>query len=66
MIVRLNGQEREVADGMTVTGLLEAFNIRREGIAVDINREVVPKRLHKETLIRDGDSIEIIRMAGGG
>ncbi len=66
MIIRLNGETKEVSEGTTVERLLDLFEIKRAGIAVDLNREIVPKRLHKETVLKDGDSVEVVRMVGGG
>jgi sulfur carrier protein len=66
MIVSVNGEEREVADNIRLDALLATFDIQPVGIAVEVNQEVVPKRLHPETIITNGDKIEIIRMVGGG
>lgn len=66
MIVRVNGTEREVAEGTRLDTLLAELGIQTRGIAVELNREVVPKRLHPETVLSNDDTIEIIRMVGGG
>ncbi|MBE9528789.1 MAG: sulfur carrier protein ThiS, partial [Proteobacteria bacterium] len=42
------------------------LDISTIGTAVELNREVVPKRTYAETVLKDGDVIEIIRMVGGG
>jgi len=64
--VTLNGTEREVADGTTVLALLEEAGIDRRRIAVEVNREVVPKTRHGETPLVPGDRVEIVTMVGGG
>ena len=66
MVVRINGVAREVAEGIRLSELLSTLDIQLAGIAVEVNREVVPKRLHTETILNNGDKIEIIRMVGGG
>jgi thiamine biosynthesis protein ThiS len=66
MKIRINGQDRDVEDGMTVKGLLVALDIKPQGIAIDINKEIVPKSRLEETLIKEDDVIEIVRMTGGG
>jgi len=66
MIIRVNGAEKEIPAGTSITGLLSELDIRPVGIAVEVNREVVTKRLHCETTLNDGDAVEIIRMVGGG
>lgn len=66
MRVALNGAEREVPDGTTVLALLEQAGIDRRRIAVEVNREVVPKTRHGERLLAPGDRVEIVTMVGGG
>ena len=66
MVVRINGVAREVAEGIRLSELLSTLDIQLAGIAVEVNCEVVPKRLHTETILNNGDKIEIIRMVGGG
>ncbi len=64
--VQINGRTREVAPGMTLTMLLDNLDISTRGIAVELNREVVPKTMHPKTTLKKNDTIEIIRMTGGG
>ena len=64
--VRINGEEREVLKSATLSELLAALAIDPKGIAVELNREIIPKSLHRETTIKEDDTIEIIRMTGGG
>ncbi|MBI5826715.1 MAG: sulfur carrier protein ThiS [Deltaproteobacteria bacterium] len=64
--ISLNGEKRGVEEGTTLDGLLEGLMIKRQGMAVEVNREIIPKRLYMETRLKDGDSVEIVRMAGGG
>ncbi len=66
IIILINGRTREVATGMTLTTLLDNLDISPKGIAVELNREVVPKTLHPKTTLKKNDTIEIIRMTGGG
>lgn len=66
LTISLNGEKRGVEEGTTLDGLLEGLEIKRQGIAVEVNREIVPKRLYAETRLKDGDSVEIVRMTGGG
>ena len=64
--VVLNGQERELPDEVTVEALVRELGLPRDGIAVAIDREVVPRTAHADTRIRAGASIEVIRAVGGG
>ncbi|MBI4949253.1 MAG: sulfur carrier protein ThiS [Deltaproteobacteria bacterium] len=66
MRVRVNGEDKEAQNGSTLKALLEALDIRPESIAVEVNREIVPKRTWENAVLKDGDVIEIVRMTGGG
>ena len=62
----VNGEEREIAAGATVAALLEALAIRRDGTAVALNDDVVPRGEHAERTLSDGDRLEIIVAVAGG
>ncbi|MBI2411845.1 MAG: sulfur carrier protein ThiS [Deltaproteobacteria bacterium] len=66
MKVKVNGEDRETTAGATLKALLESLDIRPEGIAVEVNREIVPKRTWGDAVLKDGDAIEVVRMTGGG
>lgn len=66
MKVRINGEEKEIESGTTAGDLLFALGIKLQGVAVEVNREIVPKRNLPATTLKEGDSIEIVRMVGGG
>ncbi|MBI5886272.1 MAG: sulfur carrier protein ThiS [Deltaproteobacteria bacterium] len=66
MKIRLNGLDKGVPDGATIDALLTLYGIERAGIAVEVNREIVPKRMHAETVLAEDDSVEVVRMTGGG
>ena len=52
--------------GYRIDGLLGQLKIRREYTAVALNREVWPKSRYAETVLKDGDRVEIVRPMGGG
>ena len=66
MKVSINGKKTDIENGATIEKLLVSLGIRPEGIAVEINKEIVPRTTHALTIIKENDTIEIIRMAGGG
>ena len=66
MLVTVNGQSMELPEGERVTGLLGRLGLERSICAVEVNRELVPKRLHGETLLRQDDRIEVVTLVGGG
>jgi thiamine biosynthesis protein ThiS len=66
MKIVVNGKPMEVAEGLTLEGLLGQLNIRREYTAVALNREVARKAQYAETVLREGDRVEIVHPMGGG
>jgi sulfur carrier protein len=66
MKIVVNGKEHEVADGLSVDGLLTHLGVKREFTAVAVNREITPKRVYAATRLSEGDRVEIVRPMGGG
>lgn len=66
MTILVNGEMREAGDGATLASLLEAYGVRRDGTAVALNDDVVPRTRHDETVLREGDRLEIIVAVAGG
>lgn len=66
MVVTVNGKPMALLEGLTVDGLLEQLEVRREYTAVALNREVTPKAAYAQTVLKDGDKVEIVRPMGGG
>ena len=66
MTITVNGKAMELADGLTIDGLLAHLEVRREYTAVALNREVTPRAAYATTVLADGDRIEIVRPMGGG
>jgi thiamine biosynthesis protein ThiS len=66
MRVKINGEDREVDDGLTLTALLESLQIRPGRVVVERNRDIVPRDSYNATLIDDGDTLEIVHFVGGG
>ena len=66
MNITVNGKSMEIADGVSVDGLLAHLGVKREHTAVAVNRDVTPKSAYAATLLADGDRVEIVRPMGGG
>lgn len=66
MRVEVNGEPREVADGITVGELLAALALGDQLVAVERNEEIVPRAEHGRAVLRDGDRVEIVQFVGGG
>jgi sulfur carrier protein len=66
MEIRVNGETRRWDRSVTVRDLLEALGVRPERVVVERNLKIVPRERMAEEMVEDGDSIEIIRLVGGG
>ncbi len=66
MIITLNGEKKEVPEGITITGLLEFLKIQRQRVAVELNMEIVRKDKFDAMAIHEGDSLEIVSFMTGG
>lgn len=64
-MVKINGVGYE-ADEKTVAQLVEEGGYTSAKVAVELNLEIVPKSKYSETLVHDGDSVEIVSFVGGG
>ena len=66
MQVIVNDETRRVPAGATVADLVTALGLGPRRIAVEVNREIVPRAAYGETPLAEGDTIEIIHFVGGG
>lgn len=64
-MVIINGEPVDAA-GLSVAEYLAKQGYRVDFVAVERNREIVPRAQHGETLLQDGDTVEIVRFVGGG
>lgn len=62
----INGESRDFSAPLSVAALLEALGYAGKRIAVERNGEIVPKSLHGETALVEGDKLEIVVAVGGG
>ena len=66
MQIFLNGESRDVAAGTSVEALVLSLSDDPRGIAIERNLEIVPKAEHANTLLEDGDRLEVVQFVGGG
>ena len=66
MQITLNGTPRELANATTLAELLTELGIRPQQVAVEVNRELVPRTRHRSHVLQAGDSVEIVTLVGGG
>lgn len=62
----VNGEAASAPDSVTVAAFLERLGLPQKGVAVERNREIVPKSAYGTTQLADGDRIEIVQFVGGG
>ena len=66
MRIQLNGESFELPDGETVAALLTRLDLTGRRVAVELNLDIVPRSLHAETTLTEGDSVEVVHAIGGG
>ena len=66
MNIILNGENRSVPHGTTVSGLLDMLGIQKDRVAVEVNVAVIKKDSYGEHLLTEGDQVEVVSFVGGG
>jgi len=66
MVVTINGASRDVPEGLTVRDLVSHLGLGEGPVAVEVNREIVPRVDHGNRRVTSGDTIEIVHFVGGG
>ena len=66
MRIFVNGIEREIAEELTVDAFLTKEGVTRDYMALELNKQVLRKKLFAETRLCDGDRLEIVKLVGGG
>lgn len=69
MTLYINGDERAFPDSptpFTLASLVETLEMKSDRVAVELNRDIVPRDRWAETPLRDGDRLEIVHFVGGG
>jgi thiamine biosynthesis protein ThiS len=66
MRITLNGEPTEVAGPLTVAELLSQLDVDARRVAVEHNIVVVKRAAFEETIVREGDEVEIVNFVGGG
>jgi thiamine biosynthesis protein ThiS len=64
--IRLNGEPVDLAGPMTVSALLAHYDIDARRVAVERNLVVVKRGAYDETLVEEGDEVEVVNFVGGG
>ena len=66
MKLTINGEDREFGPISTVSSLLAQLGIKADRVAVELNRELIPRNRWAATELSDGDKLEIVHFVGGG
>lgn len=66
MTVTINGEAREIPDGLNVTALLQHLEMPAERVAIERNLRILPRANWNETNVQPNDRFEIVHFVGGG
>jgi thiamine biosynthesis protein ThiS len=66
MQIRLNGKMREVAEGSTISRLLDELALKPYQVAVQVNTDIVKRDRYPDHVLRPGDTVEVLTFAAGG
>lgn len=66
MEVILNGEKKDVKENISLPDLLKELNLKPDRVAVELNLNIVDKNKYDQTLLKEGDKLEIVHFVGGG
>jgi len=68
MKLQINGEDRTFAGPapFTLASLVESLGMKADRVAVELNREIVPRERWAETKLGEGDRLEVVHFVGGG
>ena len=66
MTVAINGEAREIPDGLNVAGMLEHLGMPRDRVALERNLNILPRADWNDTRVVANDRFEIVHFVGGG
>ena len=64
--IHLNGEARQVPEDITLAALVDWLELPADRVAVERNLEIVPRNQWSETMIGEGDRLEVVHFVGGG
>ncbi|MBI5078892.1 cysteine synthase A [Candidatus Saganbacteria bacterium] len=64
--IRINGKDENLAEGVSLSQLLQAKKIRKEVVTIEINGEIIEREKYDGTLLKEGDALEFVYYMGGG
>ena len=66
MKITINGELREIPDGLSVEALLQHLEMTAERVAIERNLDILPRAEWQETAVQPDDRFEIVHLVGGG
>jgi thiamine biosynthesis protein ThiS len=66
LLIDVNGEKREIAEGLTIAQLLEELNIRPGRVVIELNRNIISREAYGSAILKEGDALEIVHFVGGG
>ncbi|WP_417228213.1 sulfur carrier protein ThiS [Amphritea sp.] len=66
MLIQVNGDNLDVQEGASVADLIMQLELGERRVAVELNLEIVPRSRHAETVLHQGDRVEVVHAIGGG
>ncbi len=66
MEIRLNGNNREIAEGLTLARLLAELSLEPSRVAIQVNARIIKRECYAQQELRPGDSVEIVTFMSGG
>jgi len=67
MKLQINGDDRDFPNAAsTLAELIETLAMKSDRVAVELNRDIVPRDRWPQTPLKDGDRLEIVHFVGGG
>jgi sulfur carrier protein len=67
MKLQINGEEREFnTSPLTLAALVQILGMKPDRVAVELNHDIVPRTVRAETMLKEGDRLEVVHFVGGG
>jgi thiamine biosynthesis protein ThiS len=66
MNIEINGEPKNLEGALTLSALVEKLGMKSDRVAVELNREIVSREQWPQTLLSEGDRLEIVHFVGGG
>lgn len=66
MKLQINGEARDFTSPLSLASLVDQLGMKQDRVAIELNRNIVPREQWAETLLGEGDRLEIVQFVGGG